>query len=77
MSARLNRRSTDVVILTNTTCIRRHTPIGLLEYVVLLTALRVHLDLHASPHHSHHLRSHHLAFHSGLKTYLFHKSFHP
>jgi len=48
--------------------------------LILFTVLLVHLILRISPHHSHHFRSHHLtasAFHSRLKTPLFHQSFPP
>ena len=47
--------------------------------LILFTVLLAHLILHTSPHHSHHLRSHHLqsispsTFHS---RFLFHKSVH-
>ena len=47
--------------------------------LILFTILLVHLILRISPHHSHHLRSHHLSlsrpFTPDLKnTHLFHKS---
>jgi len=46
--------------------------------LILFTVLLVHLILRISPHHSHHLRSHHLSlplpFIPDLKL-LFHKSF--
>ena len=47
---------------------------------VVFTLLLVHLILCISPHHSHHLRSHHLSVprpFTRLKTHLFHKSFPP
>ena len=43
--------------------------------LIVFTLLLAHLILHISPHHSHHLRSHHLSmprpYHSRLKTHLF------
>jgi len=47
--------------------------------LILFTLILVHLFLHVSPHHSHHLHSHHLSlprsFTPDLKTRLFRKSF--
>jgi len=51
--------------------------------LILFTVLLVHLVLRISPHHSHHLRSHHLSLplhftpDLKVKTHLFHKSFPP